>query len=148
MAKKRQNETQKPNPIEQEMLEELQRALNQQFSETFVRIQKDYGQVGTRMAESANAILEDQDFVDFMFGFYDSTRVLLNTPTFPDQLQAYQQALSSALFVHKWEHGLPINVPCHAEEVIAGDRYLRRFLREFFNDTFKAKMAAKAHQTQ
>ena len=48
------------------MLEELQKEFNRQINETFIRVQKDYGSVGTKMAESVNAILDDQDFVDFL----------------------------------------------------------------------------------
>ena len=67
MAQKK-NESREPDPFEKEMLIELQNALNQQFSATFHRVQKDYGSVGVKMAKAADAILYDQDFVDFLFG--------------------------------------------------------------------------------
>ena len=148
MAQKRKKETPEPNPFEQEKLEELQAALNKQFSATFIRVQKDYGPEGAKMAKAADAILRDQDFVDFLFGFYDGARVLLDTPIGTDEIKAYPQIMSHALFFFKWQHQLPINALCHAEEVLAGNRYLRRFMREFFIDTFKSKMEAKNLQTQ
>ena len=147
MAQKK-NESREPDPFEKEMLIELQNALNQQFSATFHRVQKDYGSVGVKMAKAADAILYDQDFVDFLFGFYDGARVLLDTPIGTDEIKAYPQIMSHALFFFKWQHQLPINALCHAEEVLAGNRYLRRFMREFFIDTFKSKMEAKNLQTQ
>ena len=148
MTQRTKNESKQPDSTEQEMLDELQNALNRQFSATFVRVQNDYGHVGARMADSANAITDDQDFIDFLFGFYDGIRVLLEMPIGTSELWAYPQVLSHELFLNKWQHGLTINVPCHVEEVLAGDRYLRRFLREFFLDTYKAKMEAKNHQKQ
>ena len=142
-------ETRELDPFEKEMLIELQNALNQQFSATLHRVQKDYGSVGVKMAKAADAVLHDQDFVDFLFGFYDGARVLLDMPVgAEDHLQAYPRVLSQALFIFKWQHQLPINALCHAEEVLAGDRYLRRFMREFFIDTYKSTMDAKNLQTQ
>ena len=151
MAQRTKNESKQPDSTEQEMLDELQYALNRQFSATLVRVQNDYGYVGARMAESANAITDDQDFVDFLFDFFYGIRVLLEMPIGTDEPQAYPQVLSHELFLNKWRYGQPINVPCHAEEVLARDRYLRRFMREFFMDTmdtYKAKMEAKNHQDQ
>ena len=142
------NESREPDPFEKEMLIELQNALNQQFSATFHRVQKDYGSVGVKMAKAADAILYDQDFVDFLFGFYDGARVHLDMQVgAEDHLQAYPRVLSQALFIFKWQHQLPVNVPGHVESVLAGDRYLRRFLREFFIDTYKSKMGVKNHPT-
>ena len=147
MAQKK-NESREPDPFEKEMLIELQNALNQQFSATFHRVQKDYGSVGVKMAKAADAILYDQDFVDFLFGFYDGARVHLDMQVgAEDHLQAYPRVLSQALFIFKWQHHLPVNVPGHVESVLAGDRYLRRFLREFFIDTYKSKMGVKNHPT-
>lgn len=148
MAQKRKKDSQEPDPFEQVMLEELQRALNKQFSATIIRVQKDYGPEGVKMAKAADAILRDQDFVDFLFDFYDGARVLLDTPIGTDEIKAYPQILSHALFLFKWQHQLPLNDLCHTEDVLAGDRYLRRFMREFFIDTYKSKMDAKNLQTQ
>ena len=148
MAQKRKKESQQSDTFEQEMLEELQTALNKQFSATFIRVQKDYGPEGAEMAKAADTILHDQDFVDFLFGFYDGARVLLDTPIGTDEIKAYPQIMFHALFLFKWQHQLPINALCHAEEVLAGDRYLRRFMREFFIDTYKSMMDAKNLQTQ
>ena len=50
MAQKKK-ESREYNPLEKEMLEELQKELNRQINETFIRVQKDYGSVGTQMAE-------------------------------------------------------------------------------------------------
>ena len=147
MAQKNK-ESREPDSFEKEMLIELQNALNQQFSATFRRVQKDYGSVGVKMAKAADAILYDQDFVDFLFGFYDGARVLLDMPVgAEDNLQAYPRVLSQALFIFKWQHHLPVNVPGHVESVLAGDRYLRRFLREFFIDTYKSNREAMNHPT-
>lgn len=141
MAQKKKKESQEPDPLDKETLEELQVALNRQLKETFIRVQKDYGYVGKKMAESVNAILGDPDFVNFLFLFYDGSRMRMDNPTWPNEEEAYPEAIHSELFFYKWKRQLPINVPCHIEDVLAGDRYLRRFMREFFLDTYKAKEA-------
>ena len=147
MAQKKK-ESREYNPLEKEMLEELQKEFNRQINETFIRVQKDYGSVGTKMAESVNAILDDQDFVNFMILFYDGSRLRMANPTWSDEGEAYAVTMPSELFFFKWQSQLPVNVPCHIEDVLAGDRFLRRFMRELFLDTYKAKMAMKTPQNQ
>ena len=120
------------------MFEELRNALYQQVKTTFNRVQRDYGSVGVKMAQSLTDILVDQDFVGFLFGFYDGARVHLESQSGTDEHLAYLQVMSDALFFHKWQHQLPINTPCHVEEILAGNRYLRRFLRELFRDTYES----------
>lgn len=123
---------------ELQMREETAQALNSQLKSTFERVQHDYAGVGRRMAEAANAALEDQDFVDFLFGFYDSATTSFQMTCPGDESDAYPQALTNAIFIQKWGRQKAMNRPCHAENLLVGNRYLRRFLREFFRDIYAA----------
>ena len=138
MARQRKPETHKPDPAEQQMREETAQALNAQLKSTFERIQHDYAGTGKLMAEAANAALEDQEFVDFLFGFYDSVTTSLQMTGPGEESDAYPQALTTAIFIHKWGRQKAMNRPCHAEDLLVGNRYLRRFLREFFRDIYAA----------
>ena len=120
------------------MRAETAKALNAQFKSTFERIQHDYAGAGRRMAEAANAALEDQEFVDFLFGFFDSATTSLQMASPSEESDAYPQALTTAIFIHKWGRQKAINRPCHAEDLLVGNRYLRRFLREFYKDIYAA----------
>ena len=143
MAQKKKNK----DSFEQKRLDELSRDLNQQFSETFSRIQTDYGTVGYEMAKSVNTALEDKDFSDFISKFYLNATNLLDGPMQPDRNRAYFLTLSTSIFFDKMMLGVPVNVPYHIEDVLAGDRYLRRFMREFCFDIYNSKVAEKESQT-
>ena len=115
-------------------------ALNAQFKSTFERVQHDYAGAGRRMAEAANAALEDQEFGDFLFGFFDSATTSLQMASPSEESDAYPQALTTAIFILKWGRQKAMNRPCHAEDLLVGNRYLRRFLREFFRDIYVANV--------
>ena len=83
-----------------------------------------------------------------MILFYDGSRLRMDNPTWSDEGEAYAVTMPSELFFFKWQSQLPVNVPCHIEDVLAGDHFLRRFMRELFLDTYKAKMAMKTPQNQ
>lgn len=140
MAQKQGKKTaQRPLSEEEKAeLDELQTSLNRQFSITYSRVQHDYGDVGIRMAESALAASTDQEFVDFLFEFFGSVRAALEISAYHDANETYAQSLTMAAFLYKMKLGLPINVPCHAEDVLVGDRYLRRFMRAFAHDVCKS----------
>lgn len=116
------------------MREETARALNAQFKGTFERVQHDYAGAGRRMAEAAYAVQDDQDFVDFLFEFYENATLVVRAKQDSDETNEFPQVMTSALFMHKWSHQQAINVPCHVEDVLVGNRYLRRFIREFYHD--------------
>ena len=117
-------------------LEELQASLNRQFSYTYNRVPRDYGEAGLRMAESARAATQDQDFVDFLFEHFMSVTTSKEMSASHDANETYAQSLTLAAFMFKTGLGLPVNVPCHAEDVLVGNRYLRRFMREFTLDVY------------
>lgn len=117
-------------------LEELQASLNRQFSYTYNRVPRDYGEAGTRMAESALAATQDQEFVDFLFEHFTSVTTSMEMSVYHDANETFAQSLTLAAFMFKTGRGLPVNVPCHAEDVLVGNRYLRRFLREFTLDVY------------
>lgn len=117
-------------------LEELLASLNRQFFYTIKRVQCDYGESGIRMAESARAATQDQDFVDFLFEHFTSVTTSMEMSAYHDANETYAQALTLAAFMFKTGRGLPVNIPCHAEDVLVGNRYLRRFLREFTLDVY------------
>ena len=146
MARQRKPETHQPDPAEQQMREETARALNSQLKSTFERVQHDYPGVGRRMAEAANAALEDQEFVDFLFGFYDSATTSLQMANAEDESDAYPQALTTAIFIQKWGRQKAMNRPCQAEVLLVGNRYLRRFLREFFRDIYAVYVTNRPQQ--
>lgn len=146
MARKRKPVTHEPDPLEQQMREETARALNAQFKGTFERIQHDYAGTGRRMAEAVYAVKDDQEFVDFLFGFYESATMLLRAPQDSDETNEFPQVMTTVLFMHKWSHQRPINVPCHVEDVLVGNRYLRRFIREFYRDIHAQGNASEQKQ--
>lgn len=117
-------------------LEELHASLNRQFSYTYNRVQRDYGKAGTRMAESARTATQDQDFVDFLFEHFTSVTTTMEMSVYHDVNETFAQSLTLAAFMFKTSRSLPVNVPCHAEDVLVGDRYLRRFMREFTLDVY------------
>lgn len=117
-------------------LEELQASLNRQFSYTYNRVPRDYGEAGTRMAESALTATQDQEFVDFLFEHFTSVTTSMEMSVYHDANETFAQSLTLAAFMFKTGRGLPVNVPCHAEDVLVGNRYLRRFLREFTLDVY------------
>ena len=118
-------------------LEELQASLNRHFSYTYNRVLRNYGEAGTRMAESALAATQDQDFVDFLFEHFTSVTTSMEMSVYHDVNETFAQSLTLAAFMLKTSRSLPVNIPCHAEDVLVGDRYLRRFLREFTLDVYK-----------
>lgn len=117
-------------------LEELQASLNRQFSYTYNRVPRDYGEAGTRMAESALTATQDQEFVDFLFEHFTIVTTSMEMSVYHDANETFAQSLTLAAFMFKTGRGLPVNVPCHAEDVLVGNRYLRRFLREFTLDIY------------
>jgi len=135
MAQKTKH-TQDSDPLLQKEHEETIHALNAVFRQTFERVQKDYADVGRRMAESVNDALEEQDFMDFLYHFYNSSTAALQMPTKATEEDGYPQALTMAAFMYKWSRQKPVNVPCHAEELFVGNRYLRQFMREFYRDLY------------
>lgn len=136
MAQKTKKQTQDPDPLLQKEHEETIHALNTVFRQTFERVQKDYADVGRRMAESVNDALEEQDFMDFLYHFYNSSTAALQMPTKATEEDGYPQALTMAAFMYKWGRQMPVNVPCQAEELLVGNRYLRQFMREFYSDIY------------
>ena len=134
----RKTEKPGPPPSEQELRDEMQKALNSHLHSTFLRIQNSYAGIGTRMAEAANVTLQDQDFVSFLFCLYNSSSTLLQATRHIDEHDAYPQAMLTALLLHKWETRSAINAPCHIEDILVENRYLRRFVRELFRDIYAA----------
>ena len=133
MARKK-TQHQEPDPLEQQMREETARALNAQFKDTFERVQQDYAGAGRCMAEAVYAAQDDQDFVDFLFEFYENATLVLRAKQDSDETNEFPQVMTGAIFMHKWSHQQAVNVPCHVEDVLVGNRYLRRFIREFYRD--------------
>ena len=144
---KKTKHTQDPDPLLQKEHEETIHALNAVFRQTFERVQKDYADVGRRMAESVNDALEEQDFMDFLYHFYNSSTAALQMPTKATEEDGYPQALTMALFMYKWGHQKAVNVPCHVEELLVWNRYLRQFMREFYSDIY-AQNAKEYNENQ
>ena len=144
MASTQENTSANPSSdfesLEREAVEELNKSLNKQFTETFARVQNDYGEVGKKLASSAKTIPDDQNFVDFLFNVYDGIRINLKLFNKPDKAATYHHVITTSLLMYKMDNQLPINLPCHIERRLIEDRYLRRFLYEFYNDTYESSI--------
>lgn len=136
-----------PDPLERKDLEETARALNAQFTHTFARVQREYGEAGRRMAEAVNSAL-GEEFNAFQFDFYQTATMHLTDSPGVDETIAYPRAVTAALFVYKWGKGLAINKPCHIEDVLVGNGYIRRFLRELYRDIYALSLRISRQQKQ
>ena len=115
---------------EEQKQHDLAVSITNQFNQTVARVQLAYGTVGKLMGESAVKAIKDDEFVSFLFLFVDGIQYF-NTD---DKEPLFLQSVSSALLSYKLLQKLPINVSCHIEEVMLGDRYLRRFMMAFLDD--------------
>jgi len=136
-----------PDPRERKVLEETARALNEQFKKTFTRVQYDYGEAGKRMAEEVNSAL-GEEFNAFLFDFYQTATAHLSDFPAGEETIAYPRAVTSTLFVHKWGKGLAVNKPCHIEDILVGNGYIRRFLRELYRDIYAQSQRIMRQQKQ